>query len=67
MGLLKILERRYPINDDLSSFCMSGENQKKKGGMSWSMIKAPRSWNTVFDVTEILFHKIFAFSPNAEK
>ena len=42
MGLLKILKRRYLVYDNLSSFCISGQNWKRKGGISSSMIKGPR-------------------------
>ena len=50
MGLLKILNRRYFVYDDLSSFSISGQNWKRKGRMVSSMIKGPRLQNAVFDL-----------------
>ena len=50
MGLLKILNRRYFVYDDLSSFSISGQNWKRKRRMVSSMIKGPRLQNAVFDL-----------------
>ena len=55
MGLLKILKRRYLVYEDLSSFRISGQNWKRKGGMGSSVIINKPWWYEVLRRTAILF------------